>query len=106
MKREPAGPAAALITWSSMMTRGVTLPRNRRFARLHGLRRFVHAARFDGRAALQTLQSGELCSLLADNLLQGGNLAAQFNHQRFKLWAAQSLKINRLLAEVEVANFL
>jgi hypothetical protein len=48
----------------------------------------VHAARFDRRAALQSFQTGDLCTLLADNLLQGGNFAAQFNQQRFKLWAA------------------
>jgi hypothetical protein len=92
-----------------MRTRGRHLaaqPPLRLLRRLHGLGRFVHAARFDARAALQSFQTGDLGALLADNLLQGGNFAAQFNHQRFKLWAAQSLKINRLLAEVEVANFL
>src|SRR3954470_13712515 len=57
--------------------------------RLHRLRRFVHAARFDGRAALQSFQTRDLCALLADNLLQGGHFAAQFNQQRFKLWTAQ-----------------
>jgi hypothetical protein len=49
----------------------------------------VHAARFDGGAARQTLQTGDLFTLLGDSLFQGGNFAAQFNHQRFKLWAAQ-----------------
>src|SRR5215213_5732280 len=32
LKQDPSGTAAALITWSSMTTRGVTLPRNRRFS--------------------------------------------------------------------------
>ena len=49
----------------------------------------VHAARFDGRAAFQTLQTGDLLTLLGDGLLQRGNFAEQFNQQRFKLWTAQ-----------------
>src|SRR5271166_1160487 len=36
LKRDPGG-TVALITWSSMMTGGVTLPRNRRFPFLAGL---------------------------------------------------------------------
>ena len=60
---------------------------------LGGLRRLcrlVHAARFDGGAALQTLQTGDLFTLLGDSLFQGGNFAEQFNQPRFARWAAQS----------------
>jgi hypothetical protein len=53
------------------------------------LRRFVHAARFDGRAAPQTFQTGDLFARLADNLFQGGNFAEQLNQQSFQLWTAQ-----------------
>ena len=68
------------------------MPRTRRFSFLAGLRRLgrlVHAARFDGGAALQTFQAGDLFALLAKNLLQGGNFAEQFNQQSLKLWTAQ-----------------
>jgi len=34
-------------------------------------------------------QTGDLFTLLADNLFQGGNLAEQLNQQSLKLWTAQ-----------------
>ena len=41
------------------------------------------------RAALQAFQTGDLFALLADNLLQGGDFAEQFNQQSLKLCTAQ-----------------
>jgi hypothetical protein len=57
--------------------------------RLRRLGRFVHAARFDARAALQPFQTGDLFARLADTLFQGGNFAAQLAQQSFQLWTAQ-----------------
>ena len=45
----------------------------------------VHAAWTDRRAALQALQTGDLFSLLANNLLQGADLDKQINQESFKL---------------------
>src|SRR3954451_25063670 len=59
------------------------------FGGLRRLRRLIHAARFDGRTALQPFQTGDLFTLLANNLFQGGNLAKQLNQQSLKLWTAQ-----------------
>jgi hypothetical protein len=76
--------------WSSRQTRGVTLPRNRRFSFLAAsaaLALSMPLGLILGRA-LQTFQTGDLFALLADNLLQGGNFAKQLNQQGFRLWTA------------------
>jgi hypothetical protein len=60
-------------------------PPLRLFGGLRRLRRLVHAARFEGGVALQPFQTGNLCALLADNLVQHGNLAEQLNQLSLKL---------------------
>ena len=50
---------------------------------------FIHAARFNVGATLQTFQTGNLFAQFGDGLLQGGHLAQQFNQQSLKLWTAQ-----------------
>src|SRR5271165_125462 len=50
---------------------------------------FVHAARFNVGAALQTFQTSNLFALFGNCLLQDGDLAQQFKQQRLKLWTAQ-----------------
>jgi hypothetical protein len=48
----------------------------------------VHAARPDGRAALETFQAGDLFPLLDNQLLQGRDFAKQLNQQSLKLCTA------------------
>ena len=49
---------------------------------------FVHAARFNVWATLQTFQTGNLFALFGDGLLQGGDFGKQFDQQSLKLWTA------------------
>ena len=66
--------------------------------RLPRLRRrgaFLHTARLDVRAALQTFQPGDLFVLFGDRLLQGGDFTEQSNQQSFKLWPGQRGKGGR-----------
>ena len=66
--------------------------------RLPRLRRrgaFLHTARLDVRAALQTFQPGDLFALFGDRLLQGGDFTEQSNQQSFKLWPGQRGKGGR-----------
>jgi hypothetical protein len=56
--------------------------------RLPRLRRrgaFLHTARLDVRAALQTFQPGDLFALFGDRLLQGGDFTEQSNQQSLRL---------------------
>ena len=53
------------------------------------LRSLVHAARFDGGAAFQAFQTGDLVALFGNNLFQGRNFAEQLNQQSLKLCTAQ-----------------
>jgi len=66
--------------------------RRLRVGRLHRLRARVQAARFDPRAALQAFQTGDLVTLFAHHLLQGGDFARQFDHQSFEFRTTQSGK--------------
>src|SRR5208283_5376100 len=56
---------------------------------------FLHTARLDVRAALQTFQPGDLFALFGDRLLQGGDFAEQLNQQSFKLCTGQPGKGGR-----------
>ena len=80
-----------LITFSSTVTRGVTLPRPRRFSGLIALRRLgalVHAARSDVWTTLQAFQTRDLFAQFGGNLLQRGDFTKQFQNQSFKLCTA------------------
>ena len=90
LKTDPGGTSIP-ITFSSTLTRGLILPRPRRFASgigFAGAVPLVHAARFDVRAALQAFQARDLFVLFGDRLLQCGDLGEQFHQQGFKLWTA------------------
>ena len=75
-----------------MLTRGVTLPRNRRFPFFAGFSGSVALSMplgLHSGAALQSFQAGDLLALFADRLFQGSDFAKQLNQQSFKLRAAQ-----------------
>ena len=50
---------------------------------------FFHAARFDGRAALQIFQTGVLFAQFCNTLFQHGDFTQQLDQQSLKLWTAQ-----------------
>ena len=83
------GGTSILITFFSILSRGVTLPRPRGFSALGGPKRpgaAFHAAWFDVGPTLQAFQSGNLLAQSGDGLFQSRHLAQYLGQQRFKLW--------------------
>ena len=95
MKRQPGG-ISALITVSSTLTRGVTLPRPGQLLVLGGCywrATLVHAARFNVWTTLSdAFKASNLFALFGDRLLQGGDLGKQFDQQSLKLWTSLARK--------------
>jgi len=96
LKRESGG-TCALITRSSMATRGAIFPRRRRLPRLPA--RFsspaLHAAWFDPRSAVQTLQSRMLFPQFRDQPILVSHLAQQLQHQRLQRLERQAINVSR-----------
>jgi len=69
-----------------------TLPLRARFSRIG---RLLHAAGFDVRAALQSLETRNLLALLSNCPLQFSQLCQKNRHQLPKLGRRQDIKVNR-----------